>query len=101
MKTDCCCNATEGATRGQDNPARPPSRRRRLGEFAGWLFPTATLVLMPKCPVCLAAYVALFSGMGISIASASILRTALLTLCIVTLLGLAVWRLRRLVFRRG
>jgi hypothetical protein len=40
--------------------------------------------------------VALFSGVGISLASASILRTSLLILCIAALLCLALKRLFRL-----
>ena len=42
-------------------------------------------------------YVALFSGVGISVASASHLRTSLLVLCVAALLGLALKRICRLV----
>ncbi len=65
-------------------------------EIAGWVVPGATLVLLPKCPACVVMYVALFSGVGLSLASASILRTSLLIVCLATLLCLAVrgvWRL--------
>src|SRR4051812_10577039 len=82
--------------RDGDSARRPASRWRRGGELAGWLIPSATLVLLPKCPVCIAMYVALFSGVGISVTSASNLRLSLLTLCVASLLCLTLKRLRRL-----
>ena len=93
MNTRQCCQI---ATRDRDNAPRPASRWRRGGAIAGWIIPSATLVLLPKCPACVAAYVALFSGVGISVASASNLRTSLLILCVAALLCLAVKRLSRL-----
>jgi hypothetical protein len=93
VKTRHCCQI---ATRDRNNAPRPASRWRRGGEIAGWIIPTATLVLLPKCPICVAAYVALFSGVGISVARASTLRTSLLILCLATLLCLALKRLCRL-----
>lgn len=60
--------------------------------MAGWILPSATLVLLPKCPVCVAAYVSMVSGVGISFASASILRNSLLVLSISALLGLMLKR---------
>jgi hypothetical protein len=82
--------------RARDIACRPASRLRRSGEIAGWIIPSATLVLLPKCPACVAAYVALFSGVGISVAGASNLRTSLLILCVAALFCLALKHLCRL-----
>ncbi len=91
-KTSCC---SPTATRNRDQAPRPVSGWRRLAGIFGWILPSATLVLLPKCPVCVAAYVALFSGVGISMASAANLRTATLIVCVAILIGLAVRRLWR------
>jgi hypothetical protein len=63
---------------------------------AAWLVPGGLLVLMPKCPVCLAGYVAAATGLGLSVPAAAGLRTLLIALCGASLGFLAV----RLFFRR-
>lgn len=63
-------------------------RPRRLRNALGWLMPGILLAVMPKCPMCLAAYVALASGIGISLPVASFLRTTLIVLCLGSLLFL-------------
>jgi hypothetical protein len=47
---------------------------------------------MPKCPVCLAAYVTLWTGLGLSFAQATYLRWSLLSLSGVLLCCLALKR---------
>jgi hypothetical protein len=48
---------------------------------------------MPKCPACVAGYIALATGVGISFSTAAHLRLAVLTLCIATLAWLALKRM--------
>jgi hypothetical protein len=98
VNTRLCC---QFATRDRGNIPRPASRWQRGGTIVGWIVPSATLVLLPKCPICVAAYVALFSGVGISVASASHLRISLLILCLAALLCLALKHLCRLPSRES
>jgi hypothetical protein len=67
---------------GVEEPAvplarRPPTTVRRLIHFAGCVVPAGILAMLPKCPACIAAYLALGSGIGISVSTAAHLRTAL------------------------
>ena len=57
----------------------------RLRRTAGWLLPGALLFFIPKCPACVAAYVALFTGISLSFSIASGLRVLLITLCLLSL----------------
>jgi hypothetical protein len=97
MKTDCCQNAT----RSQDHTHPPASRWRRVREIAGWIVPGAMLALLPKCPVCLAAYVALATGIGLSLPTARFLRATILILCVSALLLLVGCRTRRFFHQRS
>jgi hypothetical protein len=72
--------------------ARTPSRRfpRRFFEAAGCVMPGALVALLPKCPACLAAWLALATGVGVSAPAAGVLRTAVLALSVAPLIWLAV-----------
>jgi hypothetical protein len=76
--------------------ARPrhSALRGNLGGLVGWVGSAAGLALMPKCPVCIAAYLALGTGVGISISAAAHLRTALIFVGITLLIGFTMGLLR-------
>jgi hypothetical protein len=93
-----CCHAS--------GDRKAPTRARTVREVFAWALPSAALVLVPKCPACLAAYVAVWTGLGLSLPTATYLRWALLVLCVASLLFLTVNRLDRLgavfcYFKRG
>jgi hypothetical protein len=66
---------------------------RRCRDVAAWVLPSVLLTLMPKCPACVAAYVAVWTGLGLSFTTAFYLRTVLLIVCVASLLYLVVTRL--------
>lgn len=64
----------------------------RGAEVAGWVVPGATLALLPKCPACVAAYIGVATGLGVSFSTAAYIRTSLVIACVAVLLLVAVRR---------
>jgi hypothetical protein len=73
MNAHSCCRTLTGSKQ------RPLAQR--FFDVAGWTIPGALLALLPKCPACLAVYLALGTGIGISVSTATILRASLVSLC--------------------
>ena len=71
----------------------------RCGEAAGWVLPSVLLAIMPKCPACVAAYVALATGVGLSFSAAAALRWAALAISVALLAFLTIRRVRVFVRR--
>ena len=97
---DCNANGETDKPKSRSH-ARPstPFVRRGL-HIVNWLAPGAVLAFLPKCPMCLAAYVVAVTGIGISMPTATILRTLLMMLCLVSLAYLATKPMRRAIFSR-
>jgi hypothetical protein len=101
MNTHRCCEVASDpcpkpfTAPGAHGELHSPTFTRRCLDIACWIVPGAILTLMPKCPACLAAYVAIATGVGLSFSTATHLRASLLILSLALLLFLVVRRLRR------
>ena len=92
MKAHSCREAGGDMARDSLEPRRL-AFARIIGEIGGWVVPGAVIALTPKCPACLAAYLAVWTGLGVSLTSAMYLRWGLLSLCIASMTVLALNRL--------
>jgi hypothetical protein len=78
------------------------STHRRAAKWfdaVGWLVPATALALMPKCPMCVAAYVALATGLGVSLPLAAAVRTMLIVFCATSLAFMAARSILRAIAR--
>lgn len=87
---NCCCSDGDPAVPAVAAPITAPiimPKRwpRRVASVIQWALPIATLTLIPKCPACVAGYVLLFTGIGLSFSAAAAMRWALIALSIVAL----------------
>ena len=68
---------------------------RNLASNLGWFLPSAALLMIPKCPLCIVAYTALLTGAGISVSSAAGIRLSLILGCLFML----IFAIFRILFR--
>jgi hypothetical protein len=87
-----CCLVSSGGMEpnkageriAEGDPHRPSLVRRSLALTAKAI-PVAILAVLPKCPVCLAAYVAIETGIGLSLTAATYFRLSLIVACVASL----------------
>ncbi len=96
MSANGCCNVASTVTgrrapaaRTTDGKPQPRTFLRRCLDIAEWMVPGAVLALIPKCPLCLLAYLGIAGGMGLSMSMWMQVRTAVVILCAASLLYLA------------
>src|SRR3954447_8441194 len=94
QKPNCeCC---------RDGGPKPLSQSRRGWEGTAGTLSIGVWILMPKCPICLAAYVAVWTGLGLSFTQAAYFRWALLFLSGGVLMYLLMkWMARTMVGRNA
>jgi hypothetical protein len=88
-----CCNVA--------SDRNVSGRARRSRDVLAWVLPSAGLVIVPKCPMCIVAHVTLWTGLGLSLTTATYLRWMLLVVCVASLFFLILKRLDRIgaIFR--
>ncbi len=92
-KASCCtiaARAARSANNATDVKTHPSPVAHRGFALAKCSLPTLILAFLPKCPACFAAYVALGTGISLSVAAASLLRTLLIGICVATLVWIFV-----------
>jgi hypothetical protein len=96
-----CCLVASGAMeqnnageRIAEGDPHPPSFLRRSLDLTAKVIPVAILAVLPKCPACLAAYVAFGTGIGLSLTTATYLRLSLIVACVASLIFFLVKMIR-------
>jgi hypothetical protein len=105
MNKAICCSITAGARHSSakktaDGKAHPSSAKLHGFALAKGSLPTLILALLPKCPACFAAYVALGTGISISVTAASVLKNLLIVICAASLFWIVASAFRSALTKR-
>lgn len=103
MKFDAACSCQNHRLTTLGAASTVPAQRRRSWYRQGMasLLSTLVLILMPKCPVCVAAWVTFFTGVGLSLTVAAWLRLFLMAISCVVLTLFVIVRLKHVLSARS
>lgn len=76
MKTCSCRNVEEKKLFQAESSGKGVWRR-----FFGWGLPGLGLFFIPKCPLCVAAYISMATGLGLNFSQASWIRAGMIIFC--------------------
>ena len=93
-KTCTCNNNTAHKHQVIKNPPKKKTISRYV-DLIKVLMPAVVFTVIPKCPVCLAGYIALSTGIGLSVTTATYVRITLIVLCILSLSYFIIKHMRR------
>ena len=100
MSQHCCHTNSSDKDHSQtvDSSIIITAKRRtmfkRIFDSIRCVVPGAVLILLPKCPVCMAAWISVATGFGITVSAAGYLRISMIIVCVATLLYFVVRRLK-------
>jgi len=77
---NCCSSDGDLAAR-----AKMARRPRRIATLIRWVLALTTFALIPKCPACIAGYVLVFTGIGVSLPVAAAVRWSLIGVSVASL----------------
>ncbi|HAH45572.1 hypothetical protein [Gimesia sp.] len=103
MKYDdaCSCQNAHLPSLDKASAAKHPRHESWYRQGLASLLSTLVLILMPKCPVCVAAWVTFFTGVGLSLTVAAWLRLFLMAISCVVLTLFVIVRLKHVLSARS
>ena len=88
-----CCQSDRSPPQPGAKTRSPTAKRRMPLKMTAWVLPAGILLVVPKCPLCLAAYVMLCTGVALSAPAATRMRWLLIVLGGCALILMAAHRL--------
>lgn len=96
----CNCDNTERPLPTIENQQGKTKSKKRFVNWLKMTVPAFIFIIIPKCPVCLAGYIALISGVSLSITTAGYVRIGLMMICVLSLTWFIIRQVSRYVMNK-